>query len=113
MSILFAIPEVRVKFELTFDDGVIEINSVRRISLQLETLLRQFCNDDLGNATIATFHPSDLLYINFTSASKGKPTGVTVRHRNFAAAATYQEKAFGFSERSHVHDFSAYAFYIT
>ncbi|KJZ74891.1 hypothetical protein HIM_05800 [Hirsutella minnesotensis 3608] len=57
--------------------------------------------------------PADLLYINFTSGSTGQPKGVMVRHRNLAAATTYQAEAFGFSEKSRVYDFCAYAFDIT
>ncbi|KAK1561756.1 uncharacterized protein LY79DRAFT_664208 [Colletotrichum navitas] len=75
------------------------------------------CGLERGTANEApkktAVQPSDLLYVNFTSGSTGKPKGVMVRQRNFAAATTYQAEAFGFSEKSRVYDFGAYAFDIT
>ncbi|PHH76729.1 hypothetical protein CDD80_1284 [Ophiocordyceps camponoti-rufipedis] len=52
--------------------------------------------------------PSDVLYIVFTSGSKG----AMITHRNFSSAIAYQQKALGFDGSSRVYDHASYASHV-
>jgi amino acid adenylation domain-containing protein len=55
-------------------------------------------------------HPSDVLYIVFTSGTSGNPKGVIITHQNFCSAIAYQRDQLGFDTNSRVFDFASNAF---
>ncbi|KAJ5198317.1 non-ribosomal peptide synthetase [Penicillium cinerascens] len=55
-------------------------------------------------------HPSDVLYIVFTSGTSGNPKGVIITHQNFCSAIAYQRDQLGFDSNSRVFDFASNAF---
>ncbi|KAJ5572239.1 non-ribosomal peptide synthetase [Penicillium sp. DV-2018c] len=55
-------------------------------------------------------HPSDVLYIVFTSGTSGNPKGVIITHQNFCSAIAYQRDQLGFDANSRVFDFASNAF---
>lgn len=55
-------------------------------------------------------HPSDVLYIVFTSGTSGNPKGVIITHQNFYSAIAYQRDQLGFDINSRVFDFASNAF---
>ena len=55
-------------------------------------------------------HPSQTLYIVFTSGSTGIPKGVRISHSNFSSALRYQQSALNFGPGARIYDFASYAF---
>ncbi|KAK2819997.1 NRPS, partial [Arthroderma sp. PD_2] len=55
-------------------------------------------------------HPSDVLYVVFTSGTSGNPKGVVITHENFCSAIAYQRDLLGVNSCSRVFDFASYAF---
>ncbi|KAJ5142676.1 non-ribosomal peptide synthetase [Penicillium bovifimosum] len=55
-------------------------------------------------------HPSDVLYVVFTSGTSGSPKGVIITHQNFCSAISYQRDQLGFDTNSRVFDFASNAF---
>jgi amino acid adenylation domain-containing protein len=55
-------------------------------------------------------HPSDVLYVVFTSGTSGNPKGVIITHQNFCSAIAYQRDRLGFDTDSRVFDFASNAF---
>ncbi|KAJ5693236.1 acetyl-CoA synthetase-like protein [Penicillium macrosclerotiorum] len=59
---------------------------------------------------LPTVHPTDGLYIAFTSGSTGSPKGATISHQNIRSAIYYGLDALGFTSTTRVLGFSSYAF---
>ncbi|KAF3491609.1 non-ribosomal peptide synthetase [Arthroderma uncinatum] len=57
-----------------------------------------------------TVHPSDTLYVVFTSGTSGNAKGVVITHQNFYSAIAYQRHLLGIDSSSRVFDFASYAF---
>ncbi|KAK7216080.1 hypothetical protein V2G26_004083 [Clonostachys chloroleuca] len=57
-----------------------------------------------------TIHPSDIVYISFTSGSTGQPKGACISHANVRSAVFYQGERLGFRRGLRVFDFAPYSF---
>ncbi|PTB66087.1 acetyl-CoA synthetase-like protein [Trichoderma citrinoviride] len=55
-------------------------------------------------------HPSDILYVVFTSGSTGVPKGILTTHENFASAAIHQRDILHIRTGTRVFDFVSYSF---
>ncbi|OAA34246.1 nonribosomal peptide synthase [Metarhizium rileyi] len=68
--------------------------------------------DGLSDAlsSLATVHPSTMLYLIFTSGTTGKPKGVVISHANISSGLHYNNAEQGFHAKSRVLDFASCAF---
>lgn len=66
-----------------------------------------------GHVSQYTAHPSDILYVLFTSGSTGVPKGIIMTNEAFSSAVTYQAEPLLVQKDSRLFDFVSYSFDIT
>ncbi|PYI15151.1 amino acid adenylation, partial [Aspergillus violaceofuscus CBS 115571] len=74
------------------------------------TALQVLAETCLEPPKLPIVHPTDGLYIAFTSGSTGNPKGATMTHQNTRSAIYHGLQALGFTSTTRVLGFSSYAF---